>query len=235
MTNYASSSVVPREAWISGGDELAKAASMGQPKISKLETGRQLPTAQDIQTLTGPLGLSQRTARELLDDAEQLRPTFARWPSGGASLLAEQRAAGEIERDAAEMTAVQPLVVPGLLQTPEYAHEIFARVSLDPDAGLRLAVRARLERQRILTSTGRRFTFVVLETLCGCGTDATRSCCVSFAICSSSAPGSTSRLRSCPCRECCPSCPNMASRSSTTAWSAWRPRAGRSPPTAVRR
>jgi len=145
------------------GSALANATAMSQPKISKIETGRQLPSVVDIERLSAPLGLSAVDSKALVSESERLRATFSNWQIGGERLAEEQRAFAALEREASVVTDVQPTVIPGLLQTPDYAREIFARVALGGDEDLGTAVSERIERQRILTSPGRRFNVIILE------------------------------------------------------------------------
>ena len=59
----------------------------------------------------------------------------------------------EIEREAVSLRSWEPLVVPGLLQTPGYARELFRKGRPgDSDTATDEAVNARMERQQILDS-----------------------------------------------------------------------------------
>src|SRR5207248_3093577 len=70
----------------------------------------------------------------------------------------EQEAASRLVR------VFQPSVVPGLLQTPEYARRVFSLFQLPySKEDLAWAVAARLDRQLALYETERRFEFLVTE------------------------------------------------------------------------
>jgi len=137
---------------------------MSQPKISKIETGRQLPTATDIESLVAPLRLAPATSEALVHEAERLRAAFANWRVTEQSLAEEQRTFGALEHEARLITDVQPVVIPGLLQTADYARAIFSRVTFADVEDIDAAVTERMKRQRILTSADRSFQFVILET-----------------------------------------------------------------------
>jgi transcriptional regulator with XRE-family HTH domain len=145
------------------GSALAEATGMSQPKISKIETGRQLPSTGDVEALAAPLRLGTKQRQSLLQEAERLRASFASWRISEQSLGEEQRIFGALEHEAKLITDVQAVVVPGLLQTADYAREIFSRVTFSDDEDIGAAVTERMGRQRILTSADRIFQFIVLE------------------------------------------------------------------------
>jgi transcriptional regulator with XRE-family HTH domain len=57
----------------------------------------------------------------------------------------------EVERDAVELRSFQPLIVPGLLQTEAYARAVLAGAGKVPRDQVDKQVKARMERQHILT------------------------------------------------------------------------------------
>src|SRR5260221_6079781 len=58
------------------GVEAARRARMSQPKISKLETGRLLPSVKDVQTLLSLYQAAPATSEELLEVAGRLHATI---------------------------------------------------------------------------------------------------------------------------------------------------------------
>jgi transcriptional regulator with XRE-family HTH domain len=145
------------------GTEAARGARMSQPKISKLENGRLLPSVEDVQTL---LGLYQAGAAEqdaLLEVAGRLHSAV----ESNRTILrrgAARRQArlGELEHEATTLRYFSPIVIPGLLQTAEYMRRVF---SLDlSGAELTRTVAARQARQQILYDATKTFTFVITET-----------------------------------------------------------------------
>jgi Domain of unknown function (DUF5753) len=68
-----------------------------------------------------------------------------------------------LERSARVLRLFNPVIVPGLLQTPEYAHRIFLAQHPSDAPDLAAAVAARVDRQAILYDPGKRFEFVIGE------------------------------------------------------------------------
>jgi hypothetical protein len=56
-----------------------------------------------------------------------------------------------MEQAASRLRSYAPSVIPGLLQTPEYAGQVFRRWISDDDAAVETAVAVRMERQSLLT------------------------------------------------------------------------------------
>jgi transcriptional regulator with XRE-family HTH domain len=144
------------------GVEAARRARMSQPKISKLETGRLLPSVKDVQALLALYQAAPATREELLEVADRLHATMesnrAILRRGAARMQARL---SELEHEAATMRYFSPIALPGLLQTAEYMRRVF---SLElSGAELARTVAARQERQQILYDTARSFTFVITE------------------------------------------------------------------------
>jgi hypothetical protein len=79
-------------------------------------------------------------------------------------LASHQKQFGELEAAAQLIRGFQPTVVPGLLQTAEYARQVFLRSGLGgTTAELAAAVRARLDRQAVLFDPSKRFVFLLTE------------------------------------------------------------------------
>jgi transcriptional regulator with XRE-family HTH domain len=147
------------------GVELAARAGVSQSKISKIETGRTTPSVEDVEQLTRLLGDPPEHAAVLIDEAKSLASQFRTWramqrqpPSGHQQRYRELEAAAQLVR------VFQPSLVPGLLQTAEYARQAFLRGQLTDDpAALAAAVTARLDRQTALFDPSKRFDFLITE------------------------------------------------------------------------
>jgi transcriptional regulator with XRE-family HTH domain len=144
------------------GVEAARRARMSQPKISKLETGRLLPSVKDVQALLSLYQAAPATREELLEVADRLHATMesnrAILRRGAARMQARL---SELEHEATTMRYFSPIALPGLLQTAEYMRRVF---SLElSGAELARTVAARQERQQILYDTAKSFTFVITE------------------------------------------------------------------------
>ena len=144
------------------GVEAARRAGMSQPKISKLENGRLLPSVQDVQTLLGLYRAGAAEGEALLELAARLHATIESNRTilrRGAARM--QARLGELEHEATMLRYFSPIVIPGLLQTAEYMRRVF---SLDlSGAELARTVAARQARQQILYDTAKTFTFIITE------------------------------------------------------------------------
>jgi transcriptional regulator with XRE-family HTH domain len=145
------------------GVTAAKAAGISQPRISRIERGRFVPTDDEIRTLSRLYRAPAETRRALLRAAQDLRPETV--PArvvlsrGGPKMQAR---IGRIEKASAEVCVFQPLLIPGLLQTADYARLVFADGGDMSPEDVDEAVATRMSRAAVLDS-GRAFTFVVPE------------------------------------------------------------------------
>lgn len=144
------------------GVEAARQAGMSQPKISKLETGRLLPSLDDLQSLLALYRAAPAARQELLEIAGRMHATV----ESNRTILRRgaayrQARLSEMEHEAASLRYFSPVVLPGLLQTAEYMRRVFSAGL----AGAELArtIAARQQRQEILYDPARKFTFVVSE------------------------------------------------------------------------
>lgn len=162
-TNSLSASLrkLRKEAGLSG-TEAARRAGLSQAKVSRTEIGKFMPTTEQVEALCRVYKAApeQRKrlvgmARELAEDRLGDRVVFER----GGWLLQER--IGRIEELAGTLRAVTPSgVMPGLLQTRDYARALFGD-SMNPD-DLERTVDARIARQSLL-DTDREFQFVLTE------------------------------------------------------------------------
>jgi transcriptional regulator with XRE-family HTH domain len=145
------------------GVEMASKAGMSQSKVSKLETGFQLPDADDVEALGKAARVPARALASLVAEAQRLRLHYQTWlraqPQG---LAVGQHAYGLVEREAWSVMELATMVIPGLLQTPGYARDILALVAYQSD-DLEAALAERLRRQTVLDDARRTFRFLLLE------------------------------------------------------------------------
>jgi transcriptional regulator with XRE-family HTH domain len=147
------------------GRQLAESLAWPPSKISKLETGRQTPTDDDIHAWARATG-SEGAAEGLLASLHTLESQHAEWQRmlrGG--LRSHQLEIANLDINAKRFRVFESAVVPGLLQTAEYARARFAqgvRLHKIPDDADE-AVRIRVQRQEILYRRDKRFHFVLTE------------------------------------------------------------------------
>jgi transcriptional regulator with XRE-family HTH domain len=147
------------------GRQLAEAAAWPASKVSKLENGRQTPTDDDIRTwsqLTGATGETEA----LLASLHTLELQHAEWSRQlSAGLRPHQDEIAALDARTRLFRVFEPTVIPGILQTAEYARARFAqsitvfKVPNDIDE----AVRVRVQRQEMLYRADKRFHFVITE------------------------------------------------------------------------
>jgi transcriptional regulator with XRE-family HTH domain len=156
------------------GTSLAQQVGWGQSKVSKIETGRQLPTEDDIRQWARAVGATAGKVEELLASLRSARVEFATWreqyraAGGGAAKQADIAA---LEARANRIGEFQPAFIPGLLQTAQYARELLVAWALDAaqgalgigEADVDPLVAARMQRQQLLYQPGKQVQLVVLE------------------------------------------------------------------------
>ncbi|MFI1149731.1 helix-turn-helix domain-containing protein [Streptomyces sp. NPDC020817] len=142
--------------------QVAERLLISQPKISLLENGRRLVKPRDVRDLCGLYGVQDQRR---VDHLMQLAGESGRqgwWNSYGDIPYGAYIG---LEAEAAAIRLYEPLVVPGLLQTPAYARAVIAGTipHVTPEqAAARLQVR--LRRQDRLRATGNQLRlWVVLD------------------------------------------------------------------------
>ncbi|MGH2370892.1 MAG: helix-turn-helix domain-containing protein [Chloroflexota bacterium] len=147
------------------GDELAGRVGMSQAKISKLETGQTTASIEDVARLASVLRASPEEAVALVDQARTLASQLRTWRAmRRLDLAGHQQRVRELEAAARLVRVFQPTMVPGLLQTAEYARQVFLRSGMGGSpADVAAAVQARLDRQAALFEPAKRFTFLLTE------------------------------------------------------------------------
>ena len=144
------------------GVELARLVNVSQSRISRIETGHLVPQPDEVDRLASALRLDAGTRDELQDKARAARSTMRSW-----RLLHTQGAAkhqddiARMEQTATRLRLFQPNLVPGLLQTAEYARRAIELATDSQDIGL--AVAQRMARQQILYDRGKSFEFLITE------------------------------------------------------------------------
>jgi transcriptional regulator with XRE-family HTH domain len=134
-------------------------------KISKIETGRQMPAEADLIAWARACGHPDETQTllDLLEDAQLIRRQAR--TRAGRSQAGQQVAMDERTRAASRIRDAEPVSIPGLLQTAGYARAIAEQVAAVYGAGdIDAAVAARMRRQEILYSD-RTFEFVITESV----------------------------------------------------------------------
>jgi transcriptional regulator with XRE-family HTH domain len=150
-----------------GQTQRALASVLGWPqaKVSKLETGRQTATPEDLTAWATATG-HPAAAEELLARLQGLETHTRSWRR---QLRAGHRPVQDVLTVEYERSTVlrawQGAMVVGMLQTPDYARHVFTRYAelQQSPRDVEDAVRARVRRQELLYQPGRMFHLVMWE------------------------------------------------------------------------
>jgi transcriptional regulator with XRE-family HTH domain len=147
------------------GRQLAELLSWPASKVSKLENGRQTPSDDDIRAWTRATG-GERETEALLASLHTLEVQHAEWRRIlHAGIRPRQNELADLDQQTKLFRVFESTVIPGLLQTAEYARIRFAEgirvFNLTND--INEAVQGRIQRQQILYRPDKRFHFVLTE------------------------------------------------------------------------
>ncbi|MFC4537073.1 helix-turn-helix domain-containing protein [Sphaerisporangium dianthi] len=155
-----------REAAQLSGKDLAGRLNWQASKVSRIENARQSVTEDDVMAWCQAVEAAPDVLADLVTQAATLLDRQDSWrqrhKSGLAGLQEDVR---DLEARISLFRVFEPGVVIGLLQTAEYARNIFTKVHRvygsadDVDA----AIRVRMRRQEILYDPSRRFRFLLPE------------------------------------------------------------------------
>jgi transcriptional regulator with XRE-family HTH domain len=148
-----------------GGRELARRIGISQSKVSRIELGAALPSEAEVTAWAEAVGAPQETGRLLEKLTDAARTEVESWRE---ALLGRphhlQDDISEIEKAAWRTRGFQPCLVPGLLQTPDYAQRVLTAFKEDiPQLDVAAAVAGRMNRQLILYEEGKEFEFLITE------------------------------------------------------------------------
>lgn len=144
---------------------LAQLADWHESKVSKIENGKQTPSELDLEEWCAHTGRPEQLG-DLVATLRNIEAAYMEWKRVlGVGTRRRQRMSLKLEGETRTMRWYEASVVPGLLQTPEYAEGLLARIIQFygiPD-DLQEGVAARVERQQILYRGAGRFTFILAE------------------------------------------------------------------------
>lgn len=153
-----------KDAGLSGRD-LAGRAGWHSSKVSKIEYGKQAPSDDDIRVWCEYAGATDEMA-DLLATARNIEAMYVEWRRVvGTGTRRRQEVSRELEAQTKLMRWYEPTLVPGILQTAEYAAAILAPLIefYDIPDDLEAGVGARMERQQILYRGDHRFQLLLAE------------------------------------------------------------------------
>lgn len=146
------------------GRELAQRIGISQSKVSRAESGSALLSIPEVAAWAAAAGASPQAADLLAALAEAAYTEVHTW---GATFSERPHIQGDIqdlEQRSRKVLTFQPSVVPGLLQTAEYARRVFTMFHPPyPDEEIPEVLTARLDRQLALFRARQRFEFLITE------------------------------------------------------------------------
>ncbi|MFI1235459.1 DUF5753 domain-containing protein [Nocardia salmonicida] len=144
---------------------LAQLAGWHESKVSRTEYGKQTPSESDLQAWCEHTGRPDQLP-DLIATLRNIEAAYMEWKRLlGAGTRRRQKMSVRLEGTTRSMRWYEPTIVPGLLQTAEYAEGILSKIISFygiPD-DLADGVAARVERQRVLYRGDRRFSFIIAE------------------------------------------------------------------------
>jgi hypothetical protein len=159
-----------RAAAFPSGNAFAAAIGWVQSRVSKLETGSQLPTEEDIRAWVATAGADNPVAEELLALLSDARVEYvnARDVQRSGGLADRQAHLGSLEAQATHLREYQPALIPGLVQTADYARELLhlpggPAASGASEADVETMVAERIKRQNVLYQRGKTIQLVIGE------------------------------------------------------------------------
>jgi transcriptional regulator with XRE-family HTH domain len=149
------------------GKDLASHLGWHPSKVSKIERGKQTATDSDLIDIIGALSVSDAAAEQLRQELRDLRLKQLAWRRQlRAGHRDRQRQDLVDEQTATTIRVVDLMVVPGLLQTPDYARAIFTTQAdlLEVPAGdVDEAIAVRMQRQHVLYDSSKTIDILIAE------------------------------------------------------------------------
>jgi transcriptional regulator with XRE-family HTH domain len=146
------------------GRELARLMGTSQSKVSRIESGAAIPSLPEVAAWASAVGASTAVRDSLASLTEAAFTEVQSWRDALRSRPHTQDEIQALESRACMLRTFQPSVVPGMLQTAEYARRVFSlfRGPL-AENDVPAAVAGRLNRQLALYETEKKFDFLITE------------------------------------------------------------------------
>jgi transcriptional regulator with XRE-family HTH domain len=146
------------------GQQLAVRTGLSQSTISRIELGQAVPSFPDIDAWAHATAATAEQHSELRTMAEAVAVETISWPTASRRGLSSlQQDVRELESTASIILNYQPTIVPGLLQTADYARRVVQSGYPSGRSDIAAAITARLDRQALLYEETRHLEFVIAE------------------------------------------------------------------------
>ena len=134
-------------------DGAARVLECGKAKISRIETGVNGIRHAELKALLHAYGVDDDHLTQALTEMAREGRTRNWWNRYGDVLSGGYADIVELESKAVSLHSWETILMPGLLQTPDYMRVLFQRGRIDaPEGELEDHVRGRLHRQQILAA-----------------------------------------------------------------------------------
>lgn len=131
------------------GLQVARRMGCSQSSVSRLLTGKRGGSERDVIRFASVCGVKTKELNELLSLVHE-RDRSGWLQRHGANVPTDVRLLVSHETEAVEITTAQSVLVPGLLQTPDYARAVISSGANVAAEDVEARVRARLARQQLL-------------------------------------------------------------------------------------
>jgi transcriptional regulator with XRE-family HTH domain len=146
------------------GRELARRMGTSQSKVSRIELGTTIPSLPEVTAWASAIGASPGVHDSLVALAEAAFTEVQSWRDASRRRPHAQDEIRALESRTRMLRIFQPSVVPGMLQTAEYARRVFSFFPATlAESAIPAAVAGRLNRQLALYETDRKFSFLITE------------------------------------------------------------------------
>jgi transcriptional regulator with XRE-family HTH domain len=146
------------------GRELARRMGTSQSKVSRIESATTLPSVPEVTAWASAIGASTQVHDSLVTLAEAAFTEEQSWRDALRRRPHAQDEVRALESRARLLSTFQPSLVPGMLQTAEYARRVFSFLPATlAESDIPAAVAGRLNRQLALYEADRYFSFLITE------------------------------------------------------------------------
>lgn len=144
--------------------QAAEVIASSQARISRVESGHATPRVIEVRLLLDAYGVTDAEVRGRLEDLAKYSKKRGWWQEYAGRLRPDYLDHIALEDDASHIRQWQPVLVPGLLQTPSYAELVITEgpreLSSEQVAEL---VKVRSRRQKRIAEGGVKYTVVLWE------------------------------------------------------------------------
>lgn len=145
--------------------EMAKQVGVSQPLVSRIESAERLLSLPDVAKWLRACSAAPEVRERIIALTEAAHTETRTWRELLATTNHLQEEASRRNAAAALVQNFQPSILPGLVQTADYARATIPLTDLEGQIDRAAHLAARIERQAVLRDPGRRFDFLIAERL----------------------------------------------------------------------